>query len=422
MRRRLLTRLGAEANDAVDEFLSLALTFEALNAPSLEGFLHWLERGDAEVKRDMDRGRNEVRVMTVHGAKGLEADIVVLPDTTTAPMSPGRRGVLLYTDDGIFFPLPSARAPDVVERAKEKIMEEALKEHRRLLYVALTRPRDRLHICGFEGKRGVKEGSWYPLMERAARAIGIAETEAEETAYVVGTADTQEAQILGAPAEPVALPDWIERRPMEETERPRLIRPSQAAGGDEPFGVSPSGDKARFERGLLIHALLARLPDIAPDERRDAARAFLARRGIEGSTAVVLIDETMGVLEHPGFAAVFAPDARAEIAIVADLPELGDGARVSGRLDRLAVDGDNVLAVDFKTNRPAPARVEDIPMLYLTQMALYRAALSKIFPDRRITCALVWTQAPCLMILPPELLDTETARIRSRLDPPGYRS
>jgi ATP-dependent helicase/nuclease subunit A len=422
MRKRLLARLGAEANDAIDEFLSLALAYEALNTPSLEGFLHWLGKGDAEVKRDMDRGRNEVRVMTVHGAKGLEADIVVLPDTTTAPMAPGRRGVLLYTDDGVFFPLASARAPDVVEEAKEKIKQEALKEHRRLLYVALTRPRDRLHICGFEGKRGIQTGSWYPQMQRAAQNIGNASTDAEGTAYFVGAADIERAAAVGAEKKPVILPAWSRQPPIEEHDRPGLIRPSQAAGGDEPKGVSPSGDRARFERGLLVHALLARLPDVAPDSRREAARAFLARRGVEGALAHVLVQETMAVLEHPDFAAVFAQDARAEIAIVADLPELGKNARVSGRLDRLAVEADAVLAVDFKTNRSAPSRAEDVPQLYLTQMTLYRAALSKIFPGRRITCALVWTEAPCLMPLPQELLDAEIARIRARLDPPGYRS
>ena len=422
MRRHLLARLGAEANDAIDEFLSLALAYETLNTPSLEGFLHWLEKGDAEVKRDMDRGRNEVRVMTVHGAKGLEADIVVLPDTTTAPMSPGRRGVLLYTDDGVFFPLPSARAPDVVERAKERIKEESLKEHRRLLYVALTRPRDRLHICGFEGKRGVQDGSWYPLMQRAAQHIGTPATDAEETAYFVGASDLEKTDTLAAQKIPVILPDWIGDPPAEEPERPRLIRPSQAAGDDEPGGVSPSGNKTRFERGLLIHALLAKLPAVAPDNRREAASAFLARRGVEGAPAVALIEETMGVLAHPDFAAAFTPDARAEIAIVADLPELGKDARVSGRLDRLAVEKDSVLAVDFKTNRPAPERADEVPQLYLTQMALYRAALAKIFPDRRITCALVWTQVPSLMALPQALLDAETARIRARLDPPGHRS
>src|SRR5581483_6944674 len=130
-RTKLLARLGPEASDAIDEFLSLALSHETLNTPSLEGFLHWIERGDAEVKRDMERGRNEVRVMTVHGAKGLEADIVILPDTTPLPDPPGKRGELLFLGDDIVFPLRDEEAPDAVKRAKEAAKAEALKEHKR---------------------------------------------------------------------------------------------------------------------------------------------------------------------------------------------------------------------------------------------------------------------------------------------------
>ncbi|MDE3117145.1 MAG: UvrD-helicase domain-containing protein, partial [Pseudomonadota bacterium] len=175
MKLRLLARLGAEAGDAIDEFLSLALAFEAQNTPSLEAFLPWLDQGEAEIKRDMERGRNEVRVMTVHGAKGLEADIVILPDTAALPEAPGRRGDLLYTDDGIVFPVSKAMAPAKVEAAKAAAEAEALKEHRRLFYVALTRARERLIVCGFENRNGVKPGSWHELAERAAKRIGVEE-------------------------------------------------------------------------------------------------------------------------------------------------------------------------------------------------------------------------------------------------------
>ncbi len=168
MRLKLLARLGHEANDAIDEFLSLAFAYEAANTPSLEGFLHWVERGATEIKRDMERGRDEVRVMTVHGAKGLEADIVILPDTTGVPSLTTDRGNLLYTDDGVLYPVANDEAPLAVLAAKQVVKERMLEEHRRLLYVALTRARDRLIVCGFEGKRGVQAGSWYALAQRAA--------------------------------------------------------------------------------------------------------------------------------------------------------------------------------------------------------------------------------------------------------------
>ncbi|HEX4158335.1 MAG TPA: double-strand break repair helicase AddA [Rhizomicrobium sp.] len=418
-RKRMLARLGAETNDAIDEFLSLALSYERLNTPSLEGFLHWLEAGDAEIRRDMDRGRNEVRVMTVHGAKGLEADIVILPDTTTIPQGTARHAALLYDEDAVFFPMTETDAPECVRAAKAKAQEEALREHRRLLYVALTRARDELHICGFEGKQGVRASSWYDLMLPIAQARGIVIGEDED--IIRETIPAGKAEQITSASEPVRLPDWAQQPAKREQARPRLIRPSEAAGSDEPVRLSPRGAE-RFERGLVVHALLAHLPDLPRGERGDAARNYLSARGVDEEQGEKLIEETLAVLDHPDFAAAFAPGSRAEAAIIADLPEVGAGARVSGRLDRLAVTEDSVLAIDFKTNRPAPSDVGAVAPLYLAQMALYRAALGKVFPGRRIDCALVWTDGPALMPLPPALLDAELSRIAARLDRTGTGS
>jgi ATP-dependent helicase/nuclease subunit A len=420
MRKRLLARLGVEADDAIDEFLSLALSYEALNAPSLEGFLHWLERGDAEIKRDMERGRNEVRVMTVHGAKGLEADIVILPDTTNLPEGPGRHGDLLYTESGPVFPVPDAAAPQAVRIAKDAAKAQTLREHRRLLYVALTRARDRLYVCGFENKNGVREGSWYELAQAAAQSLGIALVRGDETLRVVGDADTETVPAKPARAQTLVLPDWARNHPAIERESPRLIRPSDAAGLDEPAMLSPLRGNTRFRRGQLIHALLANLPDVEPARRRAVALAFLTARDAEDADK--LADETLAVLDDPIFAAAFAPGSRAEIAIVADLPEIGEGARINGRIDRLAITHDEILAIDFKTNRPPPGRVEDVSTVYIAQMALYRAALAKIFPGRRIATALIWTEGPRLMPLPQALLEAEIGAIRNRLDSRGAHS
>ena len=194
---------------------------------------------------------------------------------------------------------------------------------------------------------------------------------------------------------------------------PRLIRPSEASGAEEPPTRSP-GDPARFRRGVLVHALLARLPDIAQEKRREIALKYLRARG-DASEAEAIADETIRVLSDPVFAAAFAPGSRAEAGLVADLPELGPGARINGRIDRLAVTDDEVLIVDFKTNRPPPKTEDALPQIYRTQMALYRAGASKIFPGRRIACALVWTEGPSLMALSDALLDAELGRITARL-------
>ncbi|HWU25951.1 MAG TPA: double-strand break repair helicase AddA [Rhizomicrobium sp.] len=418
MRKRFLARLGAEAIDAIDEFLSLALAFESLNTPSLESFLHWIEHGDAEVKRDMERGRDEVRVMTVHGAKGLEADIVILPDTAGRPGGSGYRPDLLYSDGVPIFPLRAAIAPEAVQAAKAEADRRAQEEHRRLLYVALTRARDRLYICGFKGPAPLFANSWYALAERAAHEAGVAVARAGETVHALGEAEFADAAFGGAgiAAGDVVPEAWMLEPAAPERERPRLIRPSDAAQAEEPSVYSPQGlsSAARFRRGNLVHALLAKLPQVEPLQRHAAAEKYLTAHGVARSDAGPLIDETLAVIAHPEFAPAFAPTSRAELAIMADLPEIAEGARVSGRIDRLAISDTEVLAVDFKTNRPPPTRAQDVPVLYIAQMALYRAALAKIFPGRRIAAALVWTDGPSLMRLGDEMLDAEIARLKAR--------
>jgi ATP-dependent helicase/nuclease subunit A len=178
----------------------------------------------------------------------------------------------------------------------------------------------------------------------------------------------------------------------------------------------------RFRRGNVVHALLARLPESAPDARRALAIRYATRQGFEPEEAALLAEETLRVLDDPEFAPAFAPSSKAEIAFLAALPELGQGAQINGRIDRLAVTDTEVLILDFKTNRPPPAREEDVGPLYLAQMALYRAAAIRIFPGRRIVCGLLWTDGPTLMRLSDPLLDRQMAGIRRQLDPEGGHS
>jgi ATP-dependent helicase/nuclease subunit A len=412
MRRKIEARLGPEAEDAIDEFLALALAHEGMHAPSLESFLDWFQRGANEVKRDMEQGGGAVRVMTVHGAKGLEADVVIVPDTAQVP-DHDRKAALLYSEDCVFYGVPKALETAPLSAAKNAARLREMREYRRLLYVALTRAREWLILCGYETRNGVHGESWYPHLDRAAHAIGAPETDASgETVLVVGAPPGAPAATEGAIPSRVSLPAFLSQAPAESSAE-RFLRPSDAA--DDGPVISPTLDGGeRFRRGLLVHALLAALPDLPQAERKEAGLRYLARRAIAAPEAEALLRETLTVLDHADFAPLFAEGSRAEVSVIADLPELGAGTRIGGQIDRLAVTKDEVLIADFKTNRPPPKTVDDTSSLYRVQMALYREALRKIYPDRVVRCALVWTDGARLMPLPDSLLDAELDKIRAR--------
>jgi ATP-dependent helicase/nuclease subunit A len=415
-KEKLLARLGSEAADAIDEFLSLSLSYERNATPSLQGFLDWLERGGTEIKRDMERGRDEVRVMTVHGAKGLEADIVFLPDTTTLREPGAREGHLLYDGDAVLFPASGAMAPARVKTAQEQVKADWRREHRRLLYVALTRARDRLVVCGFENRHGTKQGSWYDLAAEAAKTLGMRPT-ADGLGF--GKLEMTARERQAPRANTVTLPEWIRRPAPPEPARPRMIRPSDATDASAP--VSPLAAQ-RFRRGLVVHALLARLPEVAFADRARVALAFARAKDVPDPEG--LVAETLAVLDDPAFAAAFGPNSRAEAGLLAELPELGPSsglgrARINGRIDRLAVTADEVLILDFKTNRPPPTREEDVASLYLDQMALYRAGAGKVFPGRRIVCGLLFTDGPRLLRLSDAILDRQWTGLAALISKSG---
>ncbi len=403
-RSKLLARLGPEANDPIDEFLALCLQFERLHAPSLQGFLQWVTAGDAEVKRDLEIGRDEVRVLTVHGAKGLQAPIVFLPDTCR--VSRESSGIHWIRDETgrAAFPLWSTRRDregDAARNARETARQRREQESRRLLYVALTRAEDRLYIGGFEGAQGRPSGCWYDTIDRAMREIGMP-IEGPDGEKILTLRDEQSrppdrADARAAPSHGDApLPSWARVAAPPEPSPPTPLAPSRPEGAEPPVR-SPIGPDsgARFRRGRLIHRLLELLPEIPAARRPAVARELLSNplHGLEPCAREEIVDAALSVLEDPSFAPLFGPGSRAEVAIAGV-----EGARVvSGRIDRLLVTEDSVLVVDYKSDRPAPRTADDVAPAYLGQLAAYRGILERIYPMRTVRCALLWTDGPILM-------------------------
>jgi len=409
-RRRLLARLGFEAEDAIDEFIGQSLAYERAHVPSLQGFLHWLDSGEAEIKRDLDAGggRDQLRIMTVHGAKGLQAPIVFLPDTVAVPT---RLPPLVWAEDGaalLWAPGEGAGEP-IAAAARAASLRKRDQEYRRLLYVALTRAEDRLYVCGWKTKASQAENSWYALIE--AGMAERAEREAiilplgcpgfVEPGWIHETRQSAEAKpdLQGREAllDAAALPRWALEPAPSEPAPPRLLVASRPGEPDPPVR-SPLGgdeDRHRFQRGTLIHRLLQSLPDLAPAAAEAAARRYLAGKahGLDPEEQDQIARETMAVLRHPDFAPLFGPGSRAEVPVVG----LIDGKALSGRIDRLVVTADEVMIIDYKTNRPPPATPAEVAPVYLAQLGAYRAALERIYPEKRVRTVLLWTDGPRLM-------------------------
>jgi ATP-dependent helicase/nuclease subunit A len=423
-RARILRRLGHEANDALDEFLELALSYERKAPASLQGFMAWLRAADTEVKRDMEISRDEVRVMTVHGAKGLEAPVVIMADTTTSP-SDTQRLRLIHLPTGnagkvVVWAGRKADDPPPVAAARSAMLEETEHEYRRLLYVAMTRAADRLIISGcMPGNRNnVREYSWYDLVKRGLEQSDLTFEEIPAGDGVVKSYRRVEDTGLGAePAFEVAarvappLPEWLHTSATPAQAAARQLRPSDP--GEDKVRKFRSGETAEqrtraLQRGVLVHRLLQSLPDIAAERRRDLALQYLARHA-EGWTEAErtsLAEKVLALIAENRFAAVFAPGSRAEVPIVGRLNRPGQPpALVSGQIDRLVVTPSEVLIVDYKTNHAPPQKPEDAPQNYIRQLALYRAVLQKLYPQRPVRAALLWTETADLMEISTPALD-----------------
>jgi ATP-dependent helicase/nuclease subunit A len=375
----------------------------------------------------MEIARDEVRVMTVHGAKGLEAPIVILADAATPPSGPPQRQPRLL-------PLPTGHAapgaPDrlvwagakptevpPITAAKEKYRRSAADEHRRLLYVAMTRAADRLIVCGIQGERERPEGCWYDLVLDALRdtATEMTDEDGAKLWRLEKFTGEEETGAAGRPeSKPIAVPDWLRRSARGETPSV-VVSPSTIL--DEvptPFARASVEREQALLRGRLVHRLIQSLPDIPAERRRTAAQTFLARSapGFTESESEALIAQVLAVIDDPRFAPLAGPGSRAEVPIVGRIARAGGPPLfVSGQVDRLAVTADAVTIADYKTNRPAPRRLDEVPEPYLAQLALYRAVLGQLYPGRPIQALLVWTDVPDFMEISAAALDTALAHV-----------
>ena len=426
-RRRFLARLGLEANDAIDEFLNVALEYERRETPSLQGFLTWLRDARAEVKRDMEIARDEVRVMTVHGAKGLEAPIVILADTITPPVIKPPR-LLQLADGAIIWAGRKADDVDRVATARVRANSETEDEYRRLLYVAMTRAAERLIICGAEGLNRPPRNCWYNLVYEPLQPFLVAEDECGEKVLRYGkpmpgrVTEAEPPPAEAANADRREPPPWLFQP--AAVEAPRLVSLSPSSAFAENIGrvaapatASAAERRHALARGRIVHRPMQSLPDIPAAGRQDAIERYLKGAAADFLPAerAEIARQVLTILNDLVFADVFAPSSRTEVPIVGRIAR-PDGVviAVSGQVDRLAVTGGTVLIADYKTDRAVPRRLAEVPDAYVAQLALYRAVLARIYPEKTIRAALIFTEGPNVMEVPGAAMEAALAAIMSQ--------
>ncbi len=403
---KLARRLGEPVRDPIRALISKALGHDLAEAASLQNFLAEVEADQSDLKRELGESGNAVRVMTVHGAKGLQAPIVILPDTCAGTRA--TRDTIFVTQEGVPLYAPRSKTDCPVTKELRDIKNSTQeKESRRLLYVALTRAQDRLIICGAaltQPKIGYATSAWYKWGIMAMRRLtgeSIPESGPDDI-MVYGAPNRSVAQTDPPPTHYTPLPQWL-RAPVSKPERGiRLAAPSHIGRKDRTpaAGILGGARRRALRRGQIIHDLLERLPTLASEAWQATAEDFLAQDpDLSVDMRTEILNTTLATLADDKVNDIFFGPGRREVAIVGTI---STGAAINGRVDRLIIHNDRIRIVDYKTDRPAPEDARAVDLSYKIQMGAYSEILAQLYPDHAIECALLYTDGPKLLVLDPD--------------------
>ena len=397
-RSNFIARMGNEVEDVLDEFLNLAIVFEQTHTPSLEAFISWIVQDEVIIQKEMEQGESDtVKIMTVHGSKGLQAPIVILADTTKIKNKARKSQFLWDKDDLFYFPLSAGSYDNNCNSIKNANLDADFDEYRRLLYVALTRAEDRLYIAGFTKTKGADEQSWYKLLANNLKSNVILSSDDKRIVYTVPQQNIVDAKEKIRHEEPTFI-DYSDILSSAPVENPlaKPFTPSKDILDEEEIVASPLVEQGNFyRRGTVIHKLLQYIGALKENQREQAAFEFLRKQLSDFSESEhrQIVTEVLSLCNH--FPELFSANSQAEVPIIGEI----NGKIISAKIDRLLVLPDKVIVVDYKTNRPAAKSLNDVPDVYFSQLRAYKELIQHIYPDKTVETYLLWTNTCNMMKL-----------------------
>ncbi len=329
--------------------------------------------------------------MTVHGAKGLEAPIVILPDTVS---DFGKNSSKIYWHEGdagnvILWPAATDNEEEFCKTIKKQTQEEQKKEYYRLLYVAMTRAKSELYIMGAIGSQKSIEGCWYDIIATALDKIAAKDAQGiKQLCY--GNPAAIEAELTAPNTGTATLPEYLFSKPGFEPNPTSPLTPSKI---DEDFNYQ-NIDNTKILTGKIIHSLLEFLPDIEESLRLQTGRNFIAKKlkafpaaaKLNLADTDTILQNLIQIMNKEELKHVFGKNSRAEVPIIGIVNTLV----VSARIDRICVLGDKIIIIDYKTGMP-PKSKDDIHNNYIKQMLVYKEVVGQIYPEKLVECYVIWT-------------------------------
>ncbi|MBY0281766.1 MAG: UvrD-helicase domain-containing protein [Alphaproteobacteria bacterium] len=366
---QFIARLGSECQEVLEEFLNLAFLFGEKNPPTLQGFMNHIETTQSEIKRSPSGSKqNQVRIMTIHGAKGLQSPIVILADSTDQPSLQNEN--FLWHEDLFLLKPAQKKESTTIADLKASALKKLEEENNRLFYVALTRPEDRLYIAGIQKN---KEENWYNTLKTILSPLAL--TTAEEGLVYQPIPSLIGNEVLLESETSIQTPKWL-------FEKPLLL----------PISLKEKQVKTEaMRRGDLIHKLFEILPTLSGDLKKSAER-WIEKQKHKNVLKPDDLEKTLSILNHPEYAHFFKDDSLAEVAITHQ--------NAQKRIDRLLVTKDTVIILDYKTTVNPPLSPEDVSKDYQVQLYEYADIMQKIYKNHQIRTFLLWTEGPHLMEIP----------------------